>query len=378
MPNDPTPNNDELIRLLVRQTTEFAIMLCNTRGGIRSWNAGAEKIFGMPANEALGQPVSILFTPEEREMGLADHEMAVSLAHGTAEDDRFMARHDGSTFWATGVMLAIRDDAGNLLGFGKILRNRTDLWEQLETLRNQVAALETSDRRKDVFLTTLSHELRNPLFALSNALQIIRKNDSLTAELDYPVSIIERQVDALRRLIDDMLDLSRIGAGKIELRKESITINELIHRALQSVGPLVRERRHELDVLLPPTAITVEADPSRLEQVFVNLLNNAAKYTPEGGRIWVRATTEGNQAVVHVEDTGVGIPRDLLPRIFDLFTQAESSREQSQGGLGIGLSLVKNLVTLHGGSVQVRSDGAGKGSQFSVRLPLGSPAATPA
>jgi PAS domain S-box-containing protein len=367
--HETKPNND-LLRLVAEQSEEHAILLIDTEGLIRSWNPGAERIFGVPDSEIIGKHVSILFTPEEVEKGVPTHEMAVARAYGAAEDDRWMARHDGSRFWATGTMLALRDDNGKVIGFGKILRNRTDLKEQIETLRNQVEALDESGRRKDVFLATLSHELRNPLSPLSDAFQLLRMTSANNPELEFPLKVIERQVNTLRRLVNDLMDLTRIGAGKIELQKEVIEINVVIQRAVQTVGPLVRERRHRLDVLVPSGSIKVEADPTRLEQVFVNLINNAAKYTPEGGRIWVKVTTEGHECVVRVEDNGIGIPNELLPRIFDLFTQVESSRKHSQGGLGIGLSLVKSLVTAHGGSVQVRSEGDGKGSDFAVRLPL--------
>jgi signal transduction histidine kinase len=296
--------------------------------------------------------------------------MAVANANGTAENDRWMARPDGSRFWAAGVLTALRDENGRLLGFGKILRNRTDLREQLDTLRNQVQASTNVNDRKDVFLSTLSHELRNPLAPLTNAVQLIRLRNPRQPDLEPLLKIIERQVDNLRRLVDDLLDLSRVGAGKIELKLEPVAIHDVIHRAIESARPLIRDRRLKLDVLLPAAPIFVDADPSRLEQVFVNLIQNAAKYTPEGGNVWIKGTTEGPEAVVHVQDNGIGIPHEMLPRIFDLFTQVESSRPQSQGGLGIGLSLVKTLVTAHGGSVQVNSPGPGKGSEFSVRLPL--------
>jgi PAS domain S-box-containing protein len=361
---------DGMLRLLAEQATEHAMIILDTDARIRWCNPAAETVFAVAANEMLGQPFSQLFTPDQIARGVPEHELATASANTAAEDDRWMARPDGSVFWATGVLVALRDDAGRLLGFGKILRNRTDLREQIETLKNQVGALENAQRRKDVFLSTLSHELRNPLAPLSDAVRLIRGVVPPSAEVEFPLKVIERQVESLRRLVDDLLDLARIGAGKIELKKQVLHLQDVLHRAAEGVAPLVRQRRHHVEMLLPPSPIIVEADRDRLVQVFVNLLNNAAKFTPEGGRIWVKATVEGDEAVVHIEDNGVGVPHDVLPRIFELFTQVESSRGQSQGGLGIGLSLVKTLVTLHGGSVQVDSDGPGKGSIFSVRLPV--------
>ena len=373
---DPAPARgaqasvDERLRLLAECTREHAVMLLDTEGRINWWNAGAERIFGLKRGEAIGQHVSRLFTDEEIEQGLPEHEMAIARVDGSAENDRWLERRDGSRFWANGLMVALRESDGRLIGFGKILRSRTDLWEQIQTLRNRAEALDTEARRKDVFLSTLSHELRNPLAPLSNAVQLIRLAAPSNPELDYPVKVIERQVESLSRLVGDLLDLSRIGAGKIELKKETVILQDIVHIAVESANPLVSGRRHRLEVLLPPVPLYVDGDPDRLVQVFVNLLNNAGKFTPEDGRIWIKGTIEDDEAVVDVQDTGIGIPPDVLPRIFELFTQVESSRPQSQGGLGIGLSLVKDLVTLHGGSVQVRSEGPGKGSEFTVRLPL--------
>jgi PAS domain S-box-containing protein len=368
-PDDPR-SVDHLLRRLAECSQEHAIMLLDLEGRITWWNTGAERIFGLTRSEAIGQPVSRLFTREEVAQGLPEHEMTVAREDSNAEDDRWMKRRDGSRFWATGLMVALRDSDGRLLGYGKILRSRTDLWEQIETLRNQVEDLDASSRRKDVFLSTLSHELRNPLAPLSNAVDLIRMAAPGAPNLDYPLQVIERQVNSLTRLVDDLLDLSRIGAGKVELKKEPIAVQEIVRRAVESAGPLLDGRRHQLEELLPPAPMIVDADPDRLVQVFVNLLNNAGKFTPEGGSIWIKGTVEDQEAVVHVKDTGIGIPPELMPRLFELFTQAESSRMRSEGGLGIGLSLVKNLVTLHGGSVQARSDGPGKGSEFTVRLPL--------
>ena len=370
MADDAAADLDRLVSLFVEKTKEHAVMLLDTQGRIVWWNRGAEQVFGMPSSEAVGQPLSRLFTPEEVERQLDDHELLVASKDSPAEDDRWLVRRDGSRFWATGVASAVRDANGTLLGFGKILRNRTDLKEQLEALRNRADVSDAAVRSKDVFLSTLSHEIRNPLAALISAVQLMRMTERLTPEIEHSIEIIERQTRVMHRLIDDLLDVSRVGAGKVKIQKREVELREVIDRALESAGPAVQERRHRLEVLLPSKPIVIEADAERIVQVFVNLIVNAAKYTPEGGRIWIKATVEGDEAVVSVEDTGIGITPEMLPRIFDLFTQVESSQPHAQGGLGIGLSLVKSLVTLHGGSVQVRSDGPGKGSEFSVRLPL--------
>jgi PAS domain S-box-containing protein len=339
-------------------------------GRIRWWNRAAEQIFGVPASAAIGQPMSMLFTRDDAAAKLPEHEMTVAAADAIADDDRWLVRADGSRFWASGVMTALHDAAGHLVGYGKVLQNRTDLREQVDTLRNRLEAVADANRRKDVFLSTLSHELRNPLAPLAHAADLIRLTVPATPKLEPILQIIERQVASLRRLVDDLLDLSRVGAGKIDIQKTTLVIQDIIQRAVETTRPVVRERAHTIDVLLPPGPIHIEGDRDRLEQVFVNLIGNAAKYTPENGHIWIAASTEGDEVVIDVQDDGVGIPADMLPRIFDLFTQVESSRNHAQGGLGIGLSLVKSLVTLHGGSVQVRSDGQGRGSRFIVRLPL--------
>ena len=369
MPATPA-DLDTLLRLLAEQSREHAIMFLGLDGRVTWWSPGAERIFGIPASDIVGQDVSRLFTEEEAAQGVPGHEIAVARTGSAAQDDRWLVRADGSRFWAIGVMLPLYDPEGELIGFAKVLRNRTDIKEQLESARNKADAAAVASRRKDIFLSTLSHELRNPLGALANAAEIIRLTLPESRELEVPLKVINRQVDTLRRLVDDLMDLSRIGAGKIDLQKETVKLQDIVERAIESVRPFIEQRRHVLDTVLAFAPVYVEADAGRLEQVFVNLLNNAAKYTPEGGRIWVKGTTEGEDAVVHVEDTGIGVPSELLPRIFKLFTQVESSRSQSQGGLGIGLNLVKRLVALHGGTVQVRSEGEGKGARFTVRLPL--------
>jgi PAS domain S-box-containing protein len=364
---------EQLLLLLAEQTKDLAIVFLDPEGVIQWWGAGAEQVFGISREDAIGSHSSRLFIQEDVELGLPQHEIDVAKANNTAENDRWLARADGSRFWATAIVVSLRNERDELIGFGKVIRNRTDVKEQLESLRQQAEAALTANQRKDIFLYTLSHELRNPLAPLISAIQIIRTTASESPEIESSLRIIERQVECIQRLVGDLLDLSRISAGKVEIKKETIAIHEVIGRAVESARPGVRERRHHFEVLLPPGVIWVEADPIRLEQVFLNLIQNAAKFTPERGRITVKATVEGHEASIRVEDSGIGIPPEMLPKIFDLFTQVEASRARSQGGLGIGLSLVKELVTLHGGSVQVRSDGPGKGSEFTVRLPLVAP-----
>ncbi len=367
-PGSPAP--EELLRLLLDQGRDHALLLLDPAGRVVGWLAGAEHVFGYTAEEAVGQPADILFTPEDRERGLSGHELEVARQDGRAEDDRWQVRKDGSRIWASGAVIALRGASGEVVGFGKVLRDRTDVRAQVEALESRAEALASADRRKDLFLGTLAHELRNPLGALGNALQLLRLAGPRAADLSYPVQVIGRQVEFIRRLVDDLLDVTRVAAGKVELRVQPVRLQGALSRAAEECRPSAEARRQDFRVLLPPAPITLEADPDRLHQVVTNLLNNAVKYTPEGGGVWLKATVEGGEAVVRVEDSGVGIDAEMLPRIFELFTQEESSRPRAEGGLGLGLPLVRHLVSLHGGTVQVRSEGRGKGSEFTVRLPL--------
>jgi PAS domain S-box-containing protein len=363
-----TVRGDQLLSLLAQQSKEHAFMLLDPDARVLWWSPGAEYIFDRSSSEMVGQPLAKLFTPEDVEKGIPDQEIKLALNFGKAEDDRWQIRRDGSRFWANGMLVALRDQNNGLLGFGKILRNRTDLREQLEALRNQVEALAAADQQKNKFLATLSHELRNPLASVSTAVELISRTLSPNANVEASLKIIEEQLDFVRRMLDDLLDVTRISTGKVRLNMRPVELHETIQRAVEAARPWIEERYQNIQVIAPWSSIVVQGDPDRLHQVFLNLLSNAAKYTPQRGNIWVKVTTEADEAVVRVTDTGVGIPHEMLPRIFDFFTQVET--RLSHGGLGIGLALVKDFVALHGGSVQVRSEGVGKGSEFMVRLPL--------
>lgn len=254
------------------------------------------------------------------------------------------------------------DSQGRVRGVMTVVRDITEqkIAEKL---------LKDSDRRKDEFLATLAHELRNPLASLSNALHILPRVEDQPGRVAHLRGIMGRQVGQLRRLIDDLLDVSRISRGKIELRRQSTDLVSIVHEALESVAPAIEAHQHTLECDTPDRALEFYGDHGRLVQVFGNLIQNASKYTPPGGRISVGVGQEEEDFIVRVRDTGIGIPHSMLTNIFEPFTQINQSLDRAQGGLGIGLTLVKSIVEMHGGAVQVRSEGANQGSEFTVRLP---------
>jgi signal transduction histidine kinase/CheY-like chemotaxis protein len=241
--------------------------------------------------------------------------------------------------------------------------------------KRTAAAFQELDRRKDEFLAILAHELRNPLAPLSNSLEVLKVAENSSELMEQTRGVMERQVRQMVRLVDDLMDVSRITRGKIELRREPTGLAAVLECAVETARPAIEASGHELTVTLPPEPVSLDADLNRLAQVFANLLNNAAKYTEPAGQIRLSAERQGSEVVVKVRDTGIGISGEVLPRVFDIFTQGDRSLERAQGGLGIGLSLVRGLVELHGGSVAAHSAGLGQGSEFTVRLPVLAPAA---
>jgi signal transduction histidine kinase/CheY-like chemotaxis protein len=253
------------------------------------------------------------------------------------------------------------------------LRDQMDAVREGERrLRRAKDELEEVNRRKDEFLATLAHELRNPLAPIRNAVQILALRGSPDPEAARVREMIGRQVNQLVRLVDDLLDLSRIGRGKLTLRKDRVAVQTVIQQAVETSAPLIEAGRHRLTVDDGPETVYVLGDEVRLTQVVSNLLNNAAKYTPEGGHIRLTVIRDGGEAVIRVADDGVGIPADMLPRVFEMFVQEDRSLGRSQGGLGLGLTLVRRLVELHDGTVTAHSEGPGRGSAFVVRLPVAS------
>ena len=543
-------HSEERLGLLIEGVQDYALFLIDPGGHVSGWNTGAKRLLGYEAEEIIGQPLSLFFTPEDRQTGKPEQEMETARTTGRSSDENWLVRKDGSRFWASGLITALQN--GSVQGYVKVLRDlseRKQAKEQIARLLGrekqqaarlvQVAAasltihsalsvesvlrvithearrildthqsvssmtvnehwaqatntislsdkyaqwrtydakpdgsgiyavvcatnksmrltqaeleahpawrrfgkevanqpplrgwlaapfvgrdgrnlgliqlsdkvdggdftpddeailvqlayiasvaienarlydgLREGDRRKDEFLAMLAHELRNPLAPLRTAAQVLRLKGPAEPELQLAREVIDRQVQQLTRLVDDLLDVSRISRGKINVQLEPVALAAVVARAVEISRPLMDARKHHLEVLLPEQDVVVAGDPTRLTQVVSNLLNNAAKYTEEGGRIWLtvepvsEATQRPREVLLRVRDTGVGIAADMLPRIFEMFSQVQGSASRSDTGLGIGLTLVRSLVELHGGSVTALSEGPGKGSEFVMRLPL--------
>jgi PAS domain S-box-containing protein len=332
-------------------------------------NDAAARQYGVPPSDALGRPLADLYDYRWLAEGdqAAAHEALA--ANGSWRGRNLHVKRSGEAIHVESTVTVMRDQHGRPAGLLAVIRDVS------ERVRAE-AALADADRRKDEFLATLAHELRNPLAPIRNALEMMQLDAAPATQADAR-GIIERQLRQLVHLVNDLLDVSRISQGKVELRREMVDLVDAVQAAVETSRPLISLGRHELSVQLPRRGeLLVEADLTRLTQVIANLMNNAAKYTPERGRITVSAERDGPaEALIQVRDSGVGIPADMLPRVFDLFAQVDRSLDRAQGGLGIGLALVRKLVEMLGGRVQAHSEGANRGSTFSIRLPLPTPSA---
>jgi PAS domain S-box-containing protein len=299
----------------------------------------------------------------------ADDRGAVERALARSRDERSDLHFECRVLWPDGSVHWVAMH-GSHYGIDRSRERLVGIVADITQRKEAEALLREADRRKDEFLATLAHELRNPLAPITNAIQIMRLTNDPSAH-ETARDIVERQLGQMVHLVDDLLDVSRISMGKVELRREPTDLLGVVQTAIETSRPLIDSGRHRLTVRLStPGAVRVHGDPMRLSQIVANLLNNAAKYTPEEGRIEVALEVDGAEAIVSVQDSGIGISEEMLPRVFDMFAQVDRTLERSQGGLGIGLALVRKLVELHGGSVQAHSDGDGQGSRFVVRLPL--------
>jgi PAS domain S-box-containing protein len=342
------------------EASDDAIVSKTLDGVVTSWNAGAERIFGYTAAEMIGAPIETVIPPERR-----DEEVSIlaRLRRGERIDhfDTVRRAKDGRPIDVSLTISPIKDVTGRIVGASKIARDVTDR-KRLEVER------EENDRRKDEFIAMLAHELRNPLAPIQNATRLMALLGSTEPRLIHARDVIERQVGQLTRLVDDLLDVSRITRGKVTLQRETLAMESVVAAAVEVARPLIDQLGHTLTVShLHP--VRLDGDFARLVQVVGNLLTNAAKFTPPRGRITVTTQQTGAQATIRVRDTGIGIASDFQTRIFDLFVQADGGLARSNGGLGIGLTLVRRIVEMHGGTIEVQSDGPDRGAEFLVTLP---------
>jgi len=358
-----------------------AVIATDGRGNVALLNPAAQALTGWRQHEAAGQPLDAVFAIHNERTGqraenpverVLREGMVVGLANHTV-----LTAKDGTQRPIDDSAAPIKDRHGNILGCVLVFHDVTEKRKAEAALQQSAAEnarlyrqVREADQRKDEFLAMLSHELRNPLAPIRNALQVLRVVEPDGQRRQWAMEIMDRQLQHLIRLVDDLLDISRILRGRVELRKEPVQLASVIARAIETAHPVLDAQGHELHTKLPPEPIWLSADPIRLAQVIANLLNNAAKYTSKAGQIWLMAERQDQEVEIRVRDTGIGIAPELLPQVFDLFVQADRSIERSQGGLGIGLTLVKKLVEMHGGTVSARSEGRGQGSEFAVRMPV--------
>lgn len=357
-----------LLKLYLERTTDHAVICIDLQENVMAWLGAAQELFGYCADEVVGRPARLIFTPEDLGKGFDRYELAVARRQSRSEDDRWHLRKDGVRIWVTGSVTALKDESGELLGYVKIMRDKTDLRSHVETLENDVRALKHTSDRTHRFLRTLGHELRNPLSPMQTAAHIIQRL-STDPRVEKSLDVVLRQIEVLSRLAEDLMEVSRIGAGKLKLDLKKTDLRQLLNEATFSLQREAEAKGIRLECLMPEASLDVPLDVNRFERVILNLLGNAIKYTAPGGTVWVKATQEGSDVLFRIEDTGKGIAPEVLPRIFDLFTQEHQAADMVPGGLGIGLSIVKELVELHEGTVQARSAGVGKGAEFTVRLP---------
>ena len=348
------------LRLLVEGVHGNAMFLVDSEGCIRTWNAGAQRMLGYTVDEVLGKPTSFLYTPEDRQPGQFPASLSAARATGHVEFQAWRQRSDGARIRVEVSTTELRDEQGGSRGFVQIIRDLTD--------KQRVEALETEGRRIAEFIAMLSHELRNPLAPIRNALAILKRFAD-KPETAWCAELIGRQVTHMTRLVDDLLDVSRITSGKIRLVVKPVVLNEIVEQAVESMRPTVHGYGLSLNIDLTPTPVTVSGDATRLTQVLVNLVTNAAKYTPPPGTVSVTLEASSAEAILKVSDTGIGLSDDLIERVFEPFVQGERALARSEGGLGLGLTLVRSVIDLHGGSVSANSRGAGNGTTFLVRLP---------
>lgn len=377
-------SSDERLRLIVENAREYAIFAADLDRRVTIWNPGAERILGYTEQEIKGQSADVIFTEEDRAAGAPEEEAGTALAEGRAADERWHLRKDGTRFWGSGVMMVMRDVRGEAIGFVKILRDETnalrakealeqsrlELWNSLQETERARSDAEAAGLAKDHFLAVLSHELRTPLTPVLMAVSILRRRKDLPEAAREPLDMIQRNVQLEAHFIDDLLDLTRITRGKMELMSEPMDIHQAVKHAVEISEPDTLDKNQQVSVALRAEEHHLVGDSRRLQQVFWNLLKNASKFTPEGGAIRVTSRNQQERIIIEVSDSGIGFEHEAAERIFDAFAQASDAVTRQFGGLGLGLAISKATIEAHGGTLSARSAGRDQGATFCVELPL--------
>jgi PAS domain S-box-containing protein len=361
MPTLNAPPGPDLFKLLVDRVKDYAIFALDPNGIVSSWNTGAQNIKGYSAHEIIGHHFSRFYPEEAIRSGWPQTELEHAKRDGRFEDEGWRIRKDGTRFWANVVITALYDDEGTLKGFAKVTR---DLTEKVRMQR-----LEADATMMGEFVAMLAHELRNPLAPIRSAINIAQHPAATADKLAWAHAVIDRQSSHLSKLVEDLLDVSRITRGRIKLERRRVRMGDVVDQAIEATGPACEAKKHKL-------MLHIEADPYvrgdavRLTQILSNLISNACKYTPNGGRIDITLAEADGSASVTIRDTGIGMPADLMPRVFDMFTQDRRALDRSEGGLGLGLAIARRLAEMHRGTLLASSAGRGCGSEFVLRLPV--------
>jgi PAS domain S-box-containing protein len=368
---------ESLARLIIDGLRDHALLMLDPDGNVASWNNAALRLLGYHESEMLNQPFSRCYPPEEVERGTPERQLNAARHDGHSTEDHRLLRSDGREIDVTSATAIVFIDDGRELGFSKIIQDITErkradeaLRRSEDELRARATALAEADRRKDEFLAMLAHELRNPLAGINNALSLLQTQELDPQDAADARDIMGRQIGNMRRLIDELLDVARLTRGKIRLQRETVDACRVVRDAVVAVRAQAESRRQRLKAMIPEEPLLLVADSTRLEQIVGNLLSNAVKYTQSGGSIEVELKRVDRLLMLRIEDDGVGMAPEMLSRAFDLFSQADGSLDRSLGGLGIGLTMVKSLVELHGGVVTAESDGLNRGCRFTVSIPI--------
>jgi PAS domain S-box-containing protein len=352
--------SEERFRLLVEGVQDYAIFMLDPHGLISSWNTGAQRIIGYPAAEVIGKHFSRFFSDEDIQAHKPREELATARRHGRFEGEGWRLKKDGSRFWARSIVTALYDSTGQLRGFAKVTQDLSD--------RRHIQSLEAAARNVNEFIAVLAHEIRNPLAPLQTAVQVIASLPKSALERDQMYEVIRRQTSHLRRIADDMLDITRVTRGEMVIERKLVDLSEIAADATKAIALDEVCQHHRLELNLATEKLLVEGDAHRLSQLLCNLLTNACKYTPPGGHILVSTRAVGADAEVEVKDSGRGIEQAALNGIFEMFVQQGPVIERIGAGLGIGLALSRNIAEMHGGALVAESEGPNKGSVFTFRM----------